>query len=379
MKKILFVLLVVVFIVGAQAQQNPGENHSKLTISCKTCHTCDVPTKDDPCLVICPRQRITIVYQKPEETPELIAIDQLKDRYGPVYFAHRIHAQMSVISGGCENCHHHNTSGPVLSCNNCHEQSRQREDISLPDLKGAYHRQCMQCHQKWSHETGCNSCHVPIQQATGLQKEEYEKKLSGKFHPPVTEPAKIVYETNYDDGKFVTYYHNDHVKNFKLNCTNCHAQEGCTKCHDVNHAAGKTSKLIKEAKPLEEHHQNCFSCHAKDNCTKCHSDKEREPFNHEKSAGWTLNKFHVSLSCDKCHDPKQPVKKLDTECIHCHTNFSTGAFKHSVTGLRLNEQHGSLNCEDCHIGNNFAVAPSCNGCHENFVYPKQSPGTRTSK
>ncbi len=160
MKKFLALILVLVFTIGINAQQSPGKDHSKLNLSCKTCHSCDVPTKSDPCLVICPREKITTVYQKPEQTPELITINQLSDRYGPVYFSHKIHAQMSIMSGGCENCHHHNTSGPILKCNSCHETSRKREDVSIPDLKGAYHRQCMDCHREWSHETGCNSCHT---------------------------------------------------------------------------------------------------------------------------------------------------------------------------------------------------------------------------
>ena len=57
------------------------------------------------------------------------------------------------MGGGCENCHHYNTSGPILKCSSCHESSRKREDVSIPDLKGAYHRQCMDCHREWSHDT----------------------------------------------------------------------------------------------------------------------------------------------------------------------------------------------------------------------------------
>ena len=58
--------------------------------------------KSDPCLVLCPREKIVTVYQKPEQTPELIVIDQISDRYSPVYFSHKIHAQMSNMGGGCE-------------------------------------------------------------------------------------------------------------------------------------------------------------------------------------------------------------------------------------------------------------------------------------
>ncbi len=370
----MIVLLLLICVLGINAQQNPDSIHSRFSINCKTCHTCDVPTKDESCLVICPREKIVTVHQKPEHTSELIVIDQISGKYSPVYFSHKIHAQMSVMSGGCENCHHYNTSGPILQCKSCHEFSRQREEVGIPDLKSAYHRQCMECHREWNKETGCNSCHVPINKVKDLHKEEVKKKLTGKVHPSVTEPTKIVYETNYEKGKFVTYYHDAHVKNFKLNCINCHAQESCTKCHYVNNAARDKIKSVKENKSLEEHHKKCFSCHEKDDCAKCHLDKQREPFNHEKRTGWALNKHHIKLSCIECHGSKQPYKKLDKQCVSCHKDFNKENFKHSVTGLRLTEPHLELSCEDCHAGNDYSVKPGCNSCHENFLYPKQKPG-----
>jgi hypothetical protein len=379
MKKILIVLFALLFTIRTNSQQSPGKNHSKLHINCITCHTCGIPTKDEPCWVACPREKMITVYLKAEQTDELITIDQGSERFGPVYFSHKIHAQMSVMLGGCGNCHHHNTLEQILKCSSCHESSRQRENISIPDLKGAYHRQCVECHREWSHETGCNSCHIPINEVKGSHKEESKKQLAGKVHPPVTEPTKIIYETNYEKGKFVTYYHDDHIKNFKLKCINCHAQESCTKCHDVNNAASDKLKLIKEKKSLDEHHKKCISCHEKDECTKCHMDKQQEPFNHEKIAGWALNKHHIKLSCIECHGPKQPYKKLGNQCINCHKDWKKENFKHSITGLRLTEPHLELSCEDCHTGNDYSVKPVCNSCHEDFAYPKQKPGKLVGK
>ncbi|MDI6766144.1 MAG: cytochrome c3 family protein [Bacteroidota bacterium] len=379
MKKILAILLVLIFMGEINAQQSPGKDHSELNINCKTCHTCDVPTKDEPCLVVCPREKIATIYQKPEQTPELIVIDQLKDRYNPVYFSHKIHAQMSIMSGGCENCHHYNTSGPILKCNNCHQSSRQREDISIPDLKGAYHRQCMDCHREWSHETGCNTCHSPINDLKESEKNDFKKQLKGKDHPPVTEPTKIVYETNFEGGKLVTFYYDDHINNFKLKCNQCHARESCTRCHDVNHISSDKLILVKEKKSLEEHHKKCFNCHKENDCAKCHLDKQLEPFNHKQRTGWALNKPHSYLSCVSCHGSKQPYKKLDNQCVSCHKGWKKENFKHSVTGLRLDKIHSELSCEDCHTGKDYSVKPGCNGCHENYVYPNQKPGRLVGK
>lgn len=375
MKKFLALILVLVFTIGINAQQSPGKDHSKLNLSCKTCHSCDVPTKSDPCLVICPREKITTVYQKPEQTPELITINQLSDRYGPVYFSHKIHAQMSIMSGGCENCHHHNTSGPILKCNSCHETSRKREDVSIPDLKGAYHRQCMDCHREWSHETGCNSCHTLKKVLKDTKNESLQKKYSGKDHPVILEPTKLVYETKSDKGKLVTFYHDDHTKKFGLNCTSCHKQESCTKCHDVNNTDKSKNQKVVTKKTFEDQHSNCISCHSKtENCSKCHGEKTREPFDHGKKTGWALNKHHINLSCAKCHGSKLPYKKLDNKCSSCHKGWNAENFKHSITGLQLDEMHSELSCEDCHTDGNFGIKPSCDGCHDDYSFPKQKPG-----
>ena len=380
MKKIFAILFVIFFTVIINAQQSPGKDHSKLNISCKSCHTCEVPTKNDPCLVPCPREKIVNVYQKPEQTPELITINQISDRYNPVYFSHRMHAQMSNMGGGCEGCHHFNTLGPILKCNSCHESSRKREDVSRPDLKGAYHRQCMDCHREWSHETGCNSCHIPKKDLKGTQQEQIKKKISGKDHPVVLEPTKISYETKSDKGKFVTFYHDDHTKKFGLTCTTCHKQESCTKCHDVNKSSNDKPKTVVAKKSFEDQHKNCISCHSKtENCSKCHNEKIVEPFDHAKKTGWALNKYHINLSCVKCHGSNLPNRKVANKCSSCHQNWSNENFKHSVTGLQLDEIHYEFSCEDCHIDKNFAVKPNCNNCHEDFSFPKQKPGKVVGK
>ncbi len=379
MKKILTFLLIVNLYAGVNGQQSPGENHSKLNINCKTCHTCDVPTKGDPCLVVCPRDKIVTVYQSPDKTPEMIILDNLSNRYNPVYFSHKIHAQMSVMSGGCENCHHHNTSGPILKCNSCHGTSRKREDISVPDLTGAFHRQCMDCHREWSHETGCNYCHILKNDVKNEKNENLQKKYAGKDHPAVMEPARLVYKTTSDKGKLVTFFHSDHTKKFGLSCTNCHKQENCSNCHDVNKIDNTNPKPVVSKKSFEEQHKNCISCHRNDNCVNCHSDTEKEPFNHEKQTGWALNRFHLDLSCNKCHGENIPFKKLDNSCINCHKGWNNKTFNHSITGLQLNETHLELNCEDCHIDMKFNAKPSCDNCHENYSFPKQKPGKQIGK
>jgi hypothetical protein len=204
-------------------------------------------------------------------------------------------------------------------------------------------------------------------------KDQVKNKISGKSHPVILEPTKLVYQTGYLKGKIVTFYHNDHTQKFGLKCSTCHKQESCSKCHDGELNNNNKTKTISVKKSSDEHHKKCFSCHKKADCGICHTNKETESFDHAKRTGWALNKHHLELSCVKCHS-SVPFKKLDNKCFSCHKNWNAENFKHSVTGLELNETHSSFGCEDCHLEKNFAVKPSCANCHENYSYPKQKPG-----
>ena len=375
MKNLIVILWLLIFSVLINAQQEKSKDHSKLNINCKTCHTCDVPTKSEPCLVMCPREKVVTVYQKPEQTPELIIIDQLSNRYSPVYFSHRIHAQMSEMSGGCKGCHHYNTSGPILKCSNCHDVSRKREDVSVPDLNGAYHRQCVDCHREWSRTTDCNSCHTLKKEMRSDEKLALQKKFSNKNHPEVLEPTKLVYQTKSEKGKLVTFYHNDHTSKFGIDCVSCHKQESCIKCHDVNKPTDDKTKTVKTKVNFEEQHQNCISCHPKtEKCNSCHSDKSLEPFDHSKNTGWVLKSYHSQLTCNKCHGSQIPYKKLNNQCTNCHVGWNNETFKHLVTGLELDETHVEFDCGDCHEGEDFSKKPSCEGCHDDKTFPESKPG-----
>ena len=373
------ILLFCTAFVFAQSRSNSKlstdfNNHSLQQINCKTCHSCDVPTRQDPCLNPCPRDLMITVNQSPEEGPETVKLDELSNKYMPVVFSHKIHAQMSQMSGGCRGCHHYNTSGPILPCVNCHGVERKRDDLSKPDLQAAYHRQCINCHKEWSHSTDCNSCHA-LKGASNMTELQEEKKIEGKDHPDVEQPKKLVFETNYTKGKIVTFFHDQHTKLFGIDCVSCHQKENCTRCHDkeINTKVLSTSLPIKIQKLQNDHHQPCFKCHADDQCNKCHLDKPAEPFDHKINAGWALNRFHENLECTKCHVNNNYVK-LDNNCTSCHKNFKAGLFDHNATGLKLNDIHSALDCGDCHIDNNFAKEPACNNCHDNKNYPKDKPG-----
>ncbi len=382
MNKKILTIIILFFSITIYSQNKLPKNHSLTNLTCKTCHTCDVPTKKNPCLVPCPRSEMVTINQSPDQAPEVEVLKELSSRYMPVVFSHKLHAQMSQMSGGCGTCHHYNTVGPIQPCINCHETSRKRADISKPDLEAAYHRQCINCHREWSHSNDCTSCHALKNKNESISIASYVKKMTGKSHPALVEPKKIVYETNYNKGKIVTFFHNEHINLFGAKCIDCHRDENCTKCHDKN----KTTNVqqiysdvpIKIHKSKEEHHKPCFSCHQDDKCSLCHKDKSMAPFNHAISTGWALNRFHENLTCEKCHGSSTKFVKLNNDCNNCHKDFVAGKFDHKVTGLKLSENHKDLDCNECHKEKNFTKTPTCENCHDDKSFPKDKPGTEVN-
>lgn len=344
-------------------------------LTCKTCHSGDYPTSKDPLLNPCPREGMMVTEQRSyKEGPEALIIDAMSDKFEGVLFSHRIHSQMAAMTTGCSGCHHYNTSGPILKCSKCHESERAREDVSVPDLKSAYHRMCTTCHKQWSGENGCNTqCHAqkgkgePVDLQKGLQ------ELKGKTHPLVPQPEKMVWETNTEQGKYVTFYHNEHFELFRIECKSCHGQDNCTSCHPLK--GEEKYKTVKTNLTFEEKHMNCSGCHGGNKCDKCHKNTETGPFNHARSTGWALSSYHSKLSCASCHGTGQ-IKRLSRECKSCHNNFKLGSFKHSVTGLTLSEVHAEIECKSCHPNENFTAKPVCKECHDDMSWPQFSPAPK---
>ena len=352
------------------------KGHEKQSLNCKSCHLCEYPTKQDPCLIECPRKEIASINRSPKEGPDVVVINEMSDNYMGVVFSHRIHSQMSELSDGCTGCHHYNTTGPILNCRNCHENNRSRENVSVPDLKAAYHRKCLSCHKQWSHENGCsNQCHLRKGEDIQYRRQQAIKGLIGKTHPELPEPTKMLWETNYDAGKIVTFFHNEHIQLFKINCTSCHSQENCVKCHE-NKIVKDYNKPVKIQKSFEEHHKPCDNCHYGNSCNKRHRETEMTNFNHGKSTGWQLSTYHSSLACSKCHGSSMPYKRLDKNCVSCHKNFTQGKFDHKLVGLIFSDNHKDLECKNCHLNGDFTRSPKCSECHDDKSYPAQLPGKK---
>ncbi len=112
------------------------------------------------------------------EIPEKVTIDILQNKYGPSVFPHKqiIEALRKGVAesrmakyfhGGedtlCAGCHHHSPVGqkPPM-CVNCHEkEGRSERNMFGPGLQGAYHQQCIGCHEKMdvAMPMNCVQCH----------------------------------------------------------------------------------------------------------------------------------------------------------------------------------------------------------------------------
>lgn len=378
MKRLLFLLIFLIQLFSILSAQSLHLHHSKTDIYCKECHTCNKPTEKEPCLKCCPEftRKDVVVRYSIDKAPEVITIDVISDQYGASVFSHRLHAEMADMSGGCSLCHHHNPPGQIASCQDCHKANRKRLNLRKPDLKAAYHRQCLGCHLEWKHENDCIKCHALKEEKREKGEKELDEEqniqakineLKDKKHPQICSPVKKVYNTEYDEGKIVTFYHDDHVRMYNFNCIDCHQDEKCAACHDLT---GKAASKEKEP------HENCSSCHENDideNCIKCHDTKEREPFNHS-STGWQLKSYHKKLKCQSCHSNNKKFVKLNNSCKSCHKNWNPGNFNHELTGMVLDENHEEQDCESCHTNQNFQKKPDCSECHEDITYPKYKPG-----
>ena len=350
---------------------------------CAGCHACDQPTKENPCLRMCPRSVSEVIANAAHEVlPNAVilleAFEWEDKRFMPVPFNHKVHADMAGMAGGCEVCHHHTSQGQLHPpCRACHKADFEKgnvDEMRMPSLKGAYHRQCMGCHRNWSHNTKCSICHLPKgDQPRPITPEQVlpPGDVAGA-HPPIPEPDNILQKTNYEAGPNVMFRHRDHVERYGYECERCHRGQNCSRCHEQ---AEKPKADLANVKA--QTHDQCFSCHEDDSCERCHTTEdspERKPFDHS-ATGFPLEQYHGKLSCKACHKRLQFLRELQQDCSSCHKDWKPETFNHAVTGQALDDNHSAVECRQCHTDGRFIAPPSCTECHESDVaFPARRPG-----
>jgi predicted CXXCH cytochrome family protein len=340
-------------------------------LECGECHTCAVPTSRQPCLKSCPREQMVHQVSKHqlEEAPDSIVLDLLSDLYEPVHFNHKHHAGMAEMSHDCATCHHFSPPGRIPPCQDCHAPGAKSEDLTKPNLKGAYHRQCLSCHREWSHSTTCIICHKPSENGELSAGANDPTDIFDKSHPVITTPVKLVYNSSYKEAPIVTFQHKEHVELFGFRCVDCHVEESCGNCHDIMKTASAKGTRA-------EMHSVCSKCHDEKECKKCHDAKERPGFSHNKT-GWPLGSYHRQLNCWSCHPAGRRIGRISRMCVNCHAEWNQENFRHAVVGLVLDEAHSTLDCSSCHVDYHYDKEPVCSDCHDdNRTALTAPPGVR---
>ncbi|MEA3543829.1 MAG: cytochrome c3 family protein [Thermodesulfobacteriota bacterium] len=118
--------------------------------------------------------------------PDEVEIDVLANLYEGVVFDHAMHVD---ATDSCADCHHHTTGTAAANeyCAKCHNGEEEVDVVSCegchsadpvspenlhhpkpgftyhndqPNLKAAYHLNCIGCHEEVDGPTGCEDCHA---------------------------------------------------------------------------------------------------------------------------------------------------------------------------------------------------------------------------
>lgn len=121
-----------------------------------------------------------------DDFPEEIEVAALANLFEAVSFDHSLHVELTE---SCSQCHHHTTGTPVVDeyCAKCHSGDEEMDSVSCqdchsadsqsaaqmnqtahdyrfhddqPNLKAAYHLNCLGCHEEMGGPTGCEDCHA---------------------------------------------------------------------------------------------------------------------------------------------------------------------------------------------------------------------------
>jgi hypothetical protein len=163
-----------------------GKTRKKEDDSCRKCHMMPVlemekilnpdTEKSLAAEMLRSRKPVTGTYHE-ADIPEKVLIKNISKEYEPVDFPHRrivnalvnkvknnklagyFHSQEGTI---CKGCHHNSpVSKKPPQCGNCHGKSFDEKNPLKPGIIGAYHQQCMGCHQEMGIKKldGCTDCH----------------------------------------------------------------------------------------------------------------------------------------------------------------------------------------------------------------------------
>jgi len=377
-------------------------------------------------------------------------LNEKTDDYEPVGFAHRIHdaltggdcgvchhryamsaddrigedikalhAAIDVRLGGpCASCHENMASNPPQSCSRCHGLPNEADAPSRIGLKGAYHRQCIGCHEKQTRMANapadCKACHHPWtpdhSTLVALGERPAPQQVTQTCltcHADVGEDIMGTAHWSWK-GRSPTLVGSEHrvdvsltsvVGNYFLGigtepgrCAACHIGYGwadagfdlndadnidCLVCHDTTGLYRKdpgtagmpdpTVDLAVVARAVgRPSRQTCGGCHFSSGGFPNAKHGDLEPALADPPAELDVHMGALAMRCQDCHTTVAhrisgrsllvPAVEGTVECERCH-----GASPHGMTGVlsrHLDDHVKSVACETCHIPSLARTAPT---------------------
>ena len=266
-------LILLMFFSNGIAQSRIGPHAKIKGLNCSSCHDCEIPTQENPCLKLGAQfflgegEKIT-----PDKLPpDTVVIDVLEDEYEPTKFPHKKHVHMVENTLDCYECHHFTPPARKKTpCKDCHSPYENRPDLEVVGLKAAYHRRCLTCHAQWSQNTNCELCHRS-------KNREVAEKLASLLPTfrEAKQPEKKLFVNRKFSGPYVTFFHKEHTKRKNVYCADCHKKWDCITCHYQTEERPVTVKAVVG----QGVHGKCRLCHdtiGRDACAKCHAKEEKQ-------------------------------------------------------------------------------------------------------
>ena len=366
------------------------------------------------------------------DSPEL---NRKTDYYEPVRFTHRTHEvnsdsncaichhryamdpedrigedlnkmhegiEVRIQGASCLSCHEDLTEKEFRKCSQCHFESNEPDYPARIGLKGAYHRQCIGCHEKQPDQakapTDCGSCHHPLvpdhkallnlpaqptlsevtarclacHEDTGadvLKTAHWNwlgptPSLSGKEHSATIGLKSTI--DNYDislapNPAMTSAFHigepptgNGADDPAKIDCLVCHDTTGTYKRGTDPQWLDLQTAAEKIGRPSRA---NCGSCHFYGGGGPGIKNGDLSPAMVRPRPEDDTHMGKVDMRCQDCHAVNKhqiaglsfnaPVVERRASCIYCHGSAPHGII--GVIGRHIDDHVKAIACETCHV------------------------------
>ena len=319
------------------------------------------------------------------------------------------HLEMDIrLGGSCASCHDMETI-TIERCDSCHWLPNELDDPSRLGLKGAYHRQCVGCHENLITAsyapTDCSGCHHPLtpdhsQLVGALQGMEAQEITAGCLdcHPNVGQDVLRTAHWNWSGHSPEVWDHEESgdlgldtlANNYMIGvasnreyCGTCHiglesltarlplaepSTVDCFVCHDTTTTYRKelggggapdpAVDLVAVAQAVgRPSRSNCGSCHFNSDGGANIKHGDLEPILADPPDDFDVHMGRYDMRCQDCHTTRAhriagmsvsaPAVEGRVTCVQCHSDTP-----HGISGplsRHLDNHFRALACEVCHI------------------------------